>query len=96
MSILLLIVTTLITYASQNYGADSVHRLWIKGPNLFAGYHNNPKATADCMTDDGFFKSGDIGYYDLDGHFYITERLKELIKYKGFQLVLCLSFLVLL
>jgi len=59
--------------------------LWIKGPNVFAGYHNNPKATADCMTDDGFFKSGDLGYYDLDGHFYLTERLKELIKYKGFQ-----------
>jgi long-subunit acyl-CoA synthetase (AMP-forming) len=48
------------------------------------------------MTDDGFFKSGDLGYYDLDGHFYITDRLKELIKYKGLQLVLRLSFLVLL
>jgi len=57
----------------------------IKGPNVFAGYHNNPAATANCMTSDGYFRTGDIGYEDNDGNLYITDRLKELIKYKGFQ-----------
>lgn len=63
----------------------SIGEFWVKGPNVFAGYWKNPSATANCMTDDGFFKTGDIGYQDEHGNFYITDRLKELIKYKGFQ-----------
>lgn len=59
--------------------------LWIKGPNTFLGYHNNPSATTASMTTDGFFKTGDIGYEDADGNMWITDRVKELIKYKGFQ-----------
>lgn len=59
--------------------------IWIKGPHVCAGYLNNPTATASMMTSDGFLKSGDIGYQNKDGDFYITDRLKELIKYKGFQ-----------
>ena len=59
--------------------------VWIKGPNVFQGYHNNAEATASSLTADGFFKTGDIGYEDEDGNMYITDRVKELIKYKGFQ-----------
>ena len=59
--------------------------LWIKGPNIFKGYHNNPKGTRNALTDDGYFKTGDVGHQDKDGNFYITDRVKELIKYKGFQ-----------
>jgi 4-coumarate--CoA ligase len=59
--------------------------IWIKGPHICAGYLNNPTATANMMTPDGFLKTGDIGYQNKDGDFYITDRLKELIKYKGFQ-----------
>ncbi len=59
--------------------------VWIKGPNVFLGYHNNPSATSSSLTPDGFFKTGDIGYEDEDGNMYITDRVKELIKYKGFQ-----------
>ena len=59
--------------------------LWMKGPNIFKGYLNNPSGTANALTEDGYFKTGDVGYQDKDGNFYITDRVKELIKYKGFQ-----------
>ena len=59
--------------------------LWIKGPNIFKGYHNNLEGTKNALTEDGYFKTGDVGHQDKDGNFYITDRVKELIKYKGFQ-----------
>ena len=59
--------------------------LWIKGPNIFKGYHNNTEGTKNALTPDGYFKTGDVGHQDKDGNFYITDRVKELIKYKGFQ-----------
>ncbi|KAK3167775.1 hypothetical protein OEA41_004221 [Lepraria neglecta] len=59
--------------------------LWIKGPNIFKGYHNNPEGTKNALTSDGYFKTGDVGHQDKGGNFYITDRVKELIKYKGFQ-----------
>ena len=62
-----------------------VGELWIKGPNIFKGYLNNPEGTRNALTDDRYFKTGDVGYLDKEGNFYITDRVKELIKYKGFQ-----------
>lgn len=59
--------------------------LWVKGPNVFKGYLNNPEGTKNALTEDGYFKTGDVGHQDKDGNFYITDRVKELIKYKGFQ-----------
>lgn len=50
-----------------------------------SGYLNRPDATKEVIDDEKFFRSGDVGYYDVDGKFYITDRLKELIKVKGFQ-----------
>ena len=46
------------------------------------GYLNNPTATADSITADGWFKTGDIATRDADGYYYIVDRRKELIKYK--------------
>ncbi|KAF2757258.1 putative phenylacetyl-CoA ligase [Pseudovirgaria hyperparasitica] len=65
--------------------AGQVGELWMKGPNIFMGYLNNEKGTRDCLTEDGWFRTGDVGYQDKDGNFFITDRVKELIKYKGFQ-----------
>lgn len=49
------------------------------------GYLNNPEATKATMLDGGWLRTGDIGYYDGDENLYIVDRMKELIKVKGFQ-----------
>nr|AGU68036.1 4-coumarate--CoA ligase [Strigomonas galati] len=57
--------------------------LWVRGPTLMKGYLN-PEDTAKCMQD-GWYRTGDLGYVDKRNLLYISGRLKELIKYKGFQ-----------
>ena len=49
------------------------------------GYLNNPQATAAMIDSGGWLRTGDLGHVDADGHLYVVDRLKELIKYKGFQ-----------
>lgn len=58
--------------------ADGVGEVLIKGPMVFSGYYKNPEATADSFTDDGWFRSGDLGKLD-DGHLYIVGRGKDVI-----------------
>jgi acyl-CoA synthetase (AMP-forming)/AMP-acid ligase II len=59
--------------------------IWIRGPQVMRGYLNNPAATSETLTGDGWLRTGDIGRIDENGFFYIVDRLKELIKYKGYQ-----------
>jgi acyl-CoA synthetase (AMP-forming)/AMP-acid ligase II len=59
--------------------------LWVRGPQVMLGYWNKPEATATCMTNDGWFKTGDVAVMDEQGWFTIVDRVKELIKYKGLQ-----------
>jgi acyl-CoA synthetase (AMP-forming)/AMP-acid ligase II len=59
--------------------------LLVRGPQVMKGYLNNPEATAHTIDDDGWLHTGDIARVDEDGRFWIVDRLKELIKYKGYQ-----------
>lgn len=63
----------------------NVGELYLRGPNIFMGYHANPAATGESLSRDGWFRTGDVGYQDENNNFYIKDRVKELIKYKGFQ-----------
>ncbi|CAH1791176.1 unnamed protein product [Owenia fusiformis] len=69
----------------KELGVNEDGELWIKGPQVMKGYLNKPEETAKVIDREGFFHTGDIGHYDEEGHFYIVDRLKELIKYKGYQ-----------
>src|SRR5690606_8232637 len=59
--------------------------LWVKGPQVMKGYLNNPKATAETIVQDGWLRTGDVATFDEDGYLFILDRVKELIKVKGFQ-----------
>ncbi|WP_267615538.1 AMP-binding protein [Gordonia bronchialis] len=66
-------------------GLSEPGELWVKGPNVMLGYLNNEQATADTIDADGFLHTGDMAQVDPTGCVYIVDRLKELIKYKGYQ-----------
>ncbi len=59
--------------------------LWIRGPQIMKGYLGRPDETAGCLDRDGWYHTGDVGYVDPEGYFFIVDRTKELIKYKGLQ-----------
>ena len=71
--------------AEREVPVGRIGELWLKGPSVFKGYLNNEAGTRAALTADGYFRTGDVGYQDERGNFYITDRVKELIKYKGFQ-----------
>ncbi|KAF8315206.1 AMP binding protein [Clavulina sp. PMI_390] len=65
--------------------AGEIGELWLKGDCIMNGYLGNSRATVETMTNDGWLQSGDVGRIDEDGYIYILDRLKEMIKYNGFQ-----------
>lgn len=69
----------------RGIGPNQPGELLVRGPQVMLGYHNNEKSTQETLTIDGWLKTGDIAYYSEKHEFYITDRLKELIKVKGFQ-----------
>lgn len=59
--------------------------LWLRGPTIMKGYIGNPQATASTLDSEGWLKTGDLCYFDEDGFLFVVDRLKELIKYKAYQ-----------
>ena len=69
----------------QDVAPGQEGELWVRGPQVMMGYLNNPQATAESLTADGWLRTGDLAVIDADGFMFIRDRLKELIKVKGFQ-----------
>ncbi|CBI18880.3 unnamed protein product, partial [Vitis vinifera] len=68
--------------------ALSVNRageLWLRGPTIMKGYFRNPEATASALDSNAWLRTGDLCYIDDDGFLFVVDRLKEVIKYKGYQ-----------
>ncbi|XP_070502519.1 luciferin 4-monooxygenase [Chironomus tepperi] len=66
-------------------GPNERGELCFKGNQLMIGYINDKDATSSCIDNEGWLHTGDVGYYDDDKQFFIVDRIKELIKWKGFQ-----------
>jgi acyl-CoA synthetase (AMP-forming)/AMP-acid ligase II len=69
----------------QVLGRHQDGELCFRGPQVMAGYLNRPAETAQLLDADGWLRTGDIGHVDDSGYFYVVDRVKELIKYKGLQ-----------
>ena len=69
----------------EDLGLGERGELWLRGPNVMRGYLNNPEATAQTVDADGWLHTGDVATVDADGVYTIVDRVKELIKYKGYQ-----------
>lgn len=69
----------------NDLGTDEEGELLVRGPQVMIGYLNNTKATSETIDSDGWLHTGDLARIDADGYMTIVDRVKELIKYKGFQ-----------
>ncbi|KAL0124897.1 hypothetical protein PUN28_006635 [Cardiocondyla obscurior] len=67
-------------------GPNQSGEIWLKSPMIMNGYYKNPEATKNTIDEEGWLHSGDIGYVDEDGELFIIDRIKELIKYRGYQI----------
>lgn len=68
----------------MSLGPNQDGELCIKGPQVMMGYLDDPDKTAECLSTSGWLRTGDVAHYDEDGFFYITDRIKELIKVRGY------------
>jgi len=71
--------------SGESLGTNARGEIWIRGPVVMQGYLGQPEATRSTLVEGGWLRTGDIGYCDDQGFYYVVDRLKELIKYKAFQ-----------
>jgi acyl-CoA synthetase (AMP-forming)/AMP-acid ligase II len=71
--------------SGQDPGAGEPGELWVRGPQVMRGYLNAEPATAAVLDPDGWLRTGDLCRADRDGYLFVVDRVKELIKYKGYQ-----------
>jgi acyl-CoA synthetase (AMP-forming)/AMP-acid ligase II len=72
-------------HSGQDLGPNRRGELWVRGPQVMAGYHRRPDATAELLDGDGWVHTGDLGYVDDDGNVFVVDRLKDLIKVSAHQ-----------
>ncbi|PHT32733.1 4-coumarate--CoA ligase-like 4 [Capsicum baccatum] len=71
--------------SGEAFPVNKTGELWLRGPSIMKGYFSNEEATASTLGSDGWLRTGDLCYIDEDGFIFVVDRLKELIKYKGYQ-----------
>jgi len=71
--------------SGEELPTGEVGEVMVQGPQVMKGYWKRPEETKECLSDDRWLRTGDIGHLDEDGYVYILERKKEMIKYKGYQ-----------
>jgi acyl-CoA synthetase (AMP-forming)/AMP-acid ligase II len=71
--------------SGEELPVGEVGEVAVQGPQVMKGYWKRPEETSECLSEDGWLLTGDIGWLDEDGYLYILDRKKEMIKYKGYQ-----------
>ncbi|HEX5541315.1 MAG TPA: AMP-binding protein [Micromonospora sp.] len=71
--------------SGEDLGSGNAGEVWVRGPQVMRGYLNAESATAAVLYADGWLRTGDLCRIDSDGYLFVVDRVKELIKYKGYQ-----------